>query len=77
MYVRLAAPSIATSGQNIPLRELCSDLREREITNWVSQSVRVIKALHGRPTNLVHRDLKRANIMVDQEGNWVVSDFPE
>jgi serine/threonine protein kinase len=51
-----------------------SDLRRREIMNWIMQSIRAVSVLHHK-LGLVHRDLKRANIIVNWDGKLVVSDF--
>lgn len=48
-------------------------LRETLIRNFVRQIVDGLSYLHGR--NIIHRDIKGANVLVDNKGNIKISDF--
>lgn len=46
---------------------------EALVRNWVKQILTGLAYLHGR--DIIHRDIKGANILVDNKGGIKISDF--
>lgn len=46
---------------------------EEEIWKFIRQIANALKVLHDN--NIIHRDLKSANIFITEEGNYKVADF--
>jgi mitogen-activated protein kinase kinase kinase len=46
---------------------------EALVSNWVKQILQGLNYLHER--NIIHRDIKGANILVDNKGGIKISDF--
>lgn len=48
-------------------------LSEQEIWKFIRQTSSALKVLHEN--NIIHRDLKSANIFVTEEGDYKIGDF--
>lgn len=50
-------------------------LTEPEIAHICFQALKGLAYLHGRQPIIVHRDVKAANILIDENGNVKIADF--
>ena len=56
-------------------KDLKDEIKAPQIRKMVRQVLEGLKALHSREPRILHRDLKPANILIDKEGDLVLSDF--
>ncbi|XP_052779734.1 uncharacterized protein LOC128216994 [Mya arenaria] len=48
---------------------------ERRLVEWIRQITSALKYLHGLPQKIIHRDLKLANIFMDEKWDTKLGDF--
>lgn len=49
--------------------------KQEDVVDWAIQLCDVLKYLHERPTPIIYRDLKPANIMLKSDGSVILIDF--
>ncbi|CAB4035594.1 serine threonine- kinase endoribonuclease IRE1-like, partial [Paramuricea clavata] len=57
------------------IREEGETITESRARKMIHQVLLGLKALHAREPRIIHRDLKPTNILVDVDGNLLLSDF--